>query len=382
MSFRFWTARWFARKAPATHAASAAAVDAIAAESSQAYLNPKIKDVVFVHIPKTAGTSMRNMLSAALPTATKLFEYGVDTASVIPAQRTAVDALEGGTSTTTASGNFINAFASDIRTPEKIVALRCEAPRGQRFLVSSHWPIRHWTCAFHPASVVTFLRYPVERVASSYRMHVRQKTFTGSFAQFYESTDQINVQSRQLNGTDPRDLGFVGLFEFMPDMLEALSRHLGVELKMRRDNGAGRSPRPKIDSATRSRILALNKDDLCLYEYVAANLDYFTNHRGRPSNISTKLARGKVYHTEDGTLRGWALAYDPNQLATIEVRVGGQTIQRCYADQFLPWLKKVTPHGVGGFETRLPAGLTAGMGSIRVMIAGTEKDLEGSPLSL
>jgi len=85
MSFRFWTARWFARKAPATHAASAAAVDAIAAESSQAYLNPKIKDVVFVHIPKTAGTSMRNMLSAALPTATKLFEYGVDTASVIPA---------------------------------------------------------------------------------------------------------------------------------------------------------------------------------------------------------------------------------------------------------------------------------------------------------
>lgn len=382
MSSRFWTARWFTRKAPATRPASAAPVDAIAVEPSQPDLDPKIKDVVFVHIPKTAGTSMRNMLSAALPTATKLFEYGVDTASVIPAQRTTVDALEAGTDATTTSGNFINAFASDIRTPEKIAALRGEAPRGQRFLVSSHWPIRHWTCAFHLASVVTFLRDPVERVASSYRMHLRQKTFTGSFAQFYESPDQINVQSRQLSGTDPRDLGFVGLFEFMPDMLAALSQHLGVELQMRRDNGAGRSPRPTIDSATRSRILAQNEDDLCLYNYVAANLDYFTNYRGRPPNISTKLARGKVYRTEGGALRGWALAYDPNQLATIEVRVGGQNIQRCYADQFLPWLKKVTPHGVGGFETRLPAGLTAGTGPVRVMIAGTEKDLEGSPLSL
>lgn len=382
MRTRFWTARWFTRKAPATHSASTAAADAVAAQSSHPDLDPKIKDVVFVHIPKTAGTSMRNMLSAALPTATKLFEYGADTASVIPAQRTTLDALEGGTDTTTASGHFINAFASDIRTPERIAALRGEAPRSQRFLVSSHWPIRHWTCAFHPASVVTFLRDPVERVASSYRMQIRQKTFTGSFAQFYESPDQINVQSRQLSGTDPRDLGFVGLLEFMPDMLVALSRHLGVELEMRRDNGAGNSPRPTIDSATRSRILALNEDDLCLYKYVAANLDYFTNHRGRPPNISTKLARGKVYRTEGGTLRGWALAYDPNQLATIEVRVGGQTIQRCYADQFLPWLKKVTPHGVGGFETRLPAGLTAGTAPVRVMIAGTEKDLEGSPLSV
>jgi hypothetical protein len=89
-----------------------------------------------------------------------------------------------------------------------------------------------------------------------------------------------------------------------------------------------------------------------------------------------------VYRTEEGTLRGWALAHDPNHLATIEVRVGGQAVQRCYADQFLPWLKKMTPHGVGGFEVCLPAGLAVGKSPVRVMIAGTEKDLEGSPLTL
>jgi len=385
MSHRFWPARWFAPRASATRVGSTAAAPQPhdAPGASRFDLEPKIKDVVFVHIPKTAGTSMLNMLSASLPTATRVFEYGADTATIIAAQQTTMGALDNRANAATVSGNFIDAFASDIRTPEKIAAMRDEAPRGQRFLVSSHWPIRLWISAFHPASVVTFLRDPVDRVVSEYRHRVRQKTFTGSFAQFYESQDFMNIQCRQLNGTNPRDLGFVGLFEFMPDMLKALSRHLGVQLRMRHDNAAGFfSPRPSVDAAIRTRILALNEDDLCLYSHVKANLEYFTNHRGRPTSISSKLARGKVYRTEEGTLIGWALAHDPNQLATIEVRVGGQAVKRCYADQFLPWLKKVTPHGVGGFEICLPPGLTVGKSPIRVMIAGTEKDLEGSPLTL
>lgn len=337
---------------------------------------------MFVHIPKTAGTSTRNMLSAALPSALKIFDYGTDTTGLVPAQRTNLDAVERRTNLTAAPGDIIDAFASDIRTPEKIAALRGEAPRSQQFLVSSHEPIRHWSGAFHPASFVTFLRDPVDRVESSYRMHVRQKKFAGSFAEFYESADQINVQCRQLSGVSLHHLGFVGLVEAMPDMVEALSRHLGIKLAARYDNGARRSLRPGIDAATRSRILALNEDDLCLYNHVKANLDHFTDHRGRGPDISSRLARGKVYRTEDGSFRGWALAHDPNQLATIEIRIGGRAVQRCYADQFLPWLKKLTPHGVGGFEVSLPAGVQTGRGPVRVTIAGTEKDLEGSPLSL
>lgn len=328
-------------------------------EATSAGSQPVVKDVVFVHIPKTAGTSMRNMLVAALPAATKIFHYHEDTAKI--------------------SGTFTNAFTSGIVTPEKLLAHRSTLRRDQQLLVCGHFPVSDLTRAFHPASFVTFLRDPVDRVVSNYRYSVKSGTFAGSFADFYESADQINVQCRQLRGADLRDIGFIGLVERMPEMVRALSRHLGVELRPRVDNVTSHFPRLPIDAATRSRILALNHDDLCLYQHIEANLDYFTNYRGRP-DISSRLGRGKVYRTNEGTLIGWALAHDPGQLVQIEVRIGAQLVHRCYADQFLPWLSAQTPFGVGGFLVHLPPDLPAGHDPIRVMIAGTDKDLEGSPI--
>ncbi|MCW5737860.1 MAG: sulfotransferase family 2 domain-containing protein [Enhydrobacter sp.] len=350
-----WLDRTILRNAPSPEAYS----QGDKADEPALGAEPILGDVVFVHIPKTAGTSMRNMLVAALPTVAKIFHYHDDTARI--------------------SGTFTNAFTSDIVTAEQLHAHRSKLPRDQQLLVCGHYPLSSLTSAFHPASFVTFLRDPVDRVVSNYRYAVKSGTFSGSFAEFYESADQINVQCRQLRGTDLRNIGFVGLVERMPDMVRALSRHLGVELRPRVDNVTSRFSRPTIDAATRERIRALNDDDLCLYRHVEANLDYFTNYRGR-CDVSSRLGRGKVYRTKEDTLIGWALAHDPGHLVQIEVRVGGQPVHRCYADQFLPWLTRQTPHSVGGFQVRLPAGRAAANGPVRVVVAGTEKDLEGSPL--
>lgn len=356
----YWPGRWFNRKilqdGPSLQASPQKEE---ATEEPASGPQPALRDVVFVHIPKTAGTSLRNMLVAALPAAAKIFHYHDATARI--------------------PGTFTNAFTSNLLTPEKLRAHRSELPRDLQLLVCGHYPVSSLTSAFHPASFITFLRDPVDRVVSNYRYLVRLGTFAGSFAEFYESADQINVQSRQLRGTDLRDIGFIGLVERMPDMVQALSRHLGVELRTRVDNVTSRLPRPAIDAATRARILALNGDDLCLYRHIDANLDYFTNHRGR-CDISSRLGRGKVYRTDDGALMGWALAHDPGQLVQIEVRIGAQPVHRCYADQFLPWLTRHTPFGVGGFLVRLPPNLPKEPVPIRVVIAGTDKDLEGSPL--
>lgn len=173
--------------------------------------------------------------------------------------------------------------------------------RGQSVLVSTHSALNLYSAAFHPASFLTFLRDPVERVISGYRYYVHHQKFRGTFEEFYESPEHMNVQCRMLWGIDLRDIGFIGLFKAMPDMVRALSRHLGVDLRMRHDNAAGHSI--AIGAATRSRILALNDDDLRLYEYVENDIDYFTNYRGR-GDKRPMPGKGQVYRTGEGSFNG------------------------------------------------------------------------------
>ncbi|MFO1080573.1 MAG: hypothetical protein U1E23_08110 [Reyranellaceae bacterium] len=329
-------------------------------EATPAERTPHLKDVLFIHTPKTGGTSLRNSLLRALPGSARLLDYGANSLDIADDDARAVMALGA--------------------SPDRMVALRGSLPRDRPMLICGHLPAAQFMAAFHPASVITFLRHPVDRLVSNYRYQLQHAYFAGTFAEFLELPVQRNRQSGHLQGVDLRDLGFVGLTERMPEMIAALSRHLGVSLRMRRDNVSRRIPRPEVDAATRARILALNQDDLALYHHVEANLDYFTNYRARPG-ISGQLGRGKVCRTAEGTLSGWALARDLGQLAAVELRIGERVVQRAYADQFLPWLKKVTPHGVGGFQFGLPAGLAAADGPLRVVLAGTDKDLEGSPLA-
>jgi hypothetical protein len=324
-------------------------------------LHPAVKDVVFAHLPKTAGTSLRNSLVEALPDAVKIFDYGPDTHLI--------------------EGDYINAFTRHANTPDGILALRQTFRREQRLLFAGHlWGAR-FLRSFHPASVVTFLRSPVERLVSAYKYHVSVLNYRGSFTEFYQTPGHINVQSRMLWGIDLRDIGFIGLTEAMPEMLPALSRHLGVELANRKDNlGYGYSE-PEIDERTRAHVLALNDADVRLYRHVETNLDYYTNYRDRPRPL---LARGKVHSRGDGVFRGWAAAFHTGGLVEIEVRLGDRVVHRCYADQFLPGMREraLAPHGVGGFSVRLPAELLAGERQVRFVIAGTETELDGSPIEL
>jgi hypothetical protein len=324
-------------------------------------LQPTVKDVVFAHIPKTAGTSIRNMLVAALPDAVKVFDYGANTDQI--------------------PGEFINAFTGDVRTPEGLIALRGQFGRTRRVMVSGHIVARKYLEAFHPASFVTFLRDPIDRIVSAYKHHVRHLGFKGSFSEFYQQPGQINTHARILWGLDLAAIGFIGLSEMMPDMIAALSRHLGVELRDRKDNVSSRFDAPTITESDRARITALNDDDIRLYRHVEANLDSFTNYGGR-AETGPALATGTVNRRDDLLFHGWASVFHPGRLAEVEVRLGMQVVHRCYADQFLPFMKNRNPHGVGGFSVRLPEAMLAGHSQVRFVVAGTEKDLEGSPIAL
>lgn len=327
------------------------------------YLDPSIKDVVFIHIPKTAGTALRNALVEGLPNHLKLFDYGADTQTI--------------------KGDFVNAAECNLLTAADIVAFRQKLTPNRRLFVSGHVAARKYLGAFHPASFITFLREPVERLVSAYKHYVRFLNFTGSFADFYERPEHINYQSRRLWDTDLRNIGFIGLNEFMPEMVDPLSRHLGVKLKVRRENVGRRFGGPAVDENVRARITALNAADVRLYEHVKANLDDFTNIRKR-NEARPLIAHGNVKYRRDGKFTGRVSTFEPGRLAEIEVRIGNQVVHRCYADQYLiaKQTGDVTPNRAWAFSVGLPAAALTGQAKVHFVIAHTETELSGSPIMI
>lgn len=330
--------------------------------SDKAALYPALKDVVFLHIPKTAGTSLHKALTEALADHSKIFDYGDHTKDI--------------------PGDFINAAERNISTAADVVALRDELNSNRRLFVSGHFSARKYLTAFHPASFVTFLRDPVERAVSDYKHRVRYANFTGSLAEFCEMPKQINVQSRLLWDMDLRNMGFIGLTEFMPDMVDALSRHLGVPLKVGKENVGSRFGGPKVDEKMRARILALNDNDVRLYQHVKAHLDDYTNLRSR-SATRPLIARGVVTRRGNGRFRGKVTTFEPGRLAEIEVKAASQVVHRCYADEYLISKQAGNPQNRSwGFSADLPVAVLAGQTQVRFVFAGTDADLAGSPVTI
>jgi hypothetical protein len=215
---------------------------------------PRI-ELISLHIPKTAGTSFRNILKSA---------YG---------ERAVV--------------RVDIPIESERASHERAVQGPARLPRGARVL-HGHFRVKDLRDRYGLEAgipVVTWLRDPVERVVSNY--FYLQGVLRGILNEEKRSVAILNKMERTLleyaraeiaqnriakflDGTKLGDLFFVGVQEYFDEDLTELAAKLGWKRTARLRQNSSEAHKAPVSAEIREEIRRLNGRDAALYEEALA----------------------------------------------------------------------------------------------------------------
>jgi len=321
------------------------------------------RDIVFVHIPKTAGTSLRELIEGCTgKTHTLLRDYW-NAPETTPALFKLVHEEK-------RIRDFRKTFDS----------------RDKGILLSGHFPAQRYWPYFNAESFVTFLRHPVDRLISEYVHLVTLNGWTEPLETFAARPKQCRAFAIWLQNVNLDAFGFIGFMEDFDATLPALSEWLGVELPPRRTNAgnyAAMGVDPRNDENVRALIAGLAADDIALYERLRRERIGNPRARGDGPDIEGQYV-GRVRAAAADAV-GWIVNKGREFIAEVELSSGGETLAVVAADRYrADLIGKGSRSGVCGFRVALseivPGGRTARPVPIHFRVKGTGYELLGSPV--
>lgn len=203
---------------------------------------PNLYPIIFMHIPKTAGTSFRTAARDFYKRRNILRDYGEDS------ELTSQEIMQ-----------FIY--------NNKDVAKLREASLSYK-LITGHFPAAKYKNIFTDAPIVTFVRDPVERVVSHYHHLCSSIGLKCSLRDFYLKKQYQNSQAQLLEGVPFSEMGFVGVTDLYEKSLALFNNKYGTKLEYLEMNKGKYtvSKKPSISQDEKEEIAHLNKIDMELYQ--------------------------------------------------------------------------------------------------------------------
>jgi hypothetical protein len=291
----------------------------------------------FVHIPKTAGTSFRLGAEQLFSKSRIVYDYG----KASPETDMRAKALLYGA-----------------KQPD-FYEFGQACKKENTAMVGGHVNAGRFVSLFGVGQALTFLRDPLQRMASEYAHFVRHHQYKGSFHDFYSRPLMHNRQSKMLHGVDIQAVGFVGLTERYTESLEMLNARYGVEILPREDNrGKERlGAAHEISAKDKAELQRLNKRDMALYRQAVALFEqrYRLHQEGRP------WAHVRLQEASIQRIVGWAWwEGESDEPIEVEVWVNGEHLNTVSAVDLRPGLCRLLPPRGGYVGFHLPVKLAPG----------------------
>lgn len=201
--------------------------------------------IISVHIPRTAGTSFRELLAEKFGTRLLHHYYHLMDHQMLPIEAVSQDA-------------------------------EC---------IHGHFPATFFRTAFPHAALVTWVRRPLDRLISEYRFLtvspdennvLSQMIQNGaSIVEFAEHPANANRMVSYMNGVPLASFAFVGISEFYNEELDRLERLTGMRLrKHHRVNSGPSSVNEVLSEKEAEYIRSLNTLDEHLYDRCLKSILY------------------------------------------------------------------------------------------------------------
>ncbi len=315
--------------------------------------------VIYLHIPKTAGTSFRISAEHYFGPWNVLNDYGEKSPNT--------------------SEDILSAFYS-----KKDLDSLSDKGLQKRFL-TGHISFGKYREVFPDSPIVTFFRNPVERVISEFVHFVNHHQYQGSLPEFYRSKQFQNRQARALSGAKPTDLDFFGITENYELSLNRFNERYGTNFPMavlnqgKYEGGIQEFAKPEEIE----EIKEINHLDEEVYRYA---LEHFESQKNKPKSILKSVERysGSFGGVRGDKIYGWTLDRESEKPATICVTVNGEERVQQVADVFREDIRRKGIHVSGncGFEIPLEQLGTIIPGDrIAVVSADKKYELSNSPMT-
>lgn len=306
----------------------------------------------FVHIPKTAGTSFRRGAETYFSPERIVYDYGPNAKATSPFVK---ESLHGD------QPDFWQ-FRQALDNPAMIVG---------------HVPIARFVSLWGAGNTITFLREPLQRIASEYEHFVRNRDYKGSFREFYLDPAMRNRQRRALNGVNLEAIGFIGLTERYSESLEMLNDRFATCILEREENrGKPRlEDKHEINKEDVAELERLNKRDIELYQYATALFD----SRYEMFKSNQPWAHASLAEANTESVTGWAWWADERDAPLeVELWVNGELTSTVRAVEFRHELCHILPPRGGYVGFSLPMKL-APLDKVQCRVAATGQWFPPSP---
>ena len=307
--------------------------------------------MLFVHIPKTAGTSFRKGAEAFFGEAHIMKDYGVGSVETSSLVR---DTMYG----TLDPYEFKKGL---------------ENTKVQ--FMTGHYNLNKYSHVFSIERAVSFVREPVSRVVSEYNHHVNNYGYDKSLDVFYKAPIQQDKQSKILAGVPVEAIGFVGVTENYAESLALINDRFGVKIPNLQLNTGAYSEKISVPDKMKQDILSVNQADQVLYE----NVQKILSVRLEMHRQKVPYVRGLMAEYRDSRCSGWACFDSSDKPVALEIMKNSNILEAMTAVEWRPVLAAlgVGRSGYVGFSFHV--GELKPEDSLEVRVQGTGQVLNTAP---